>query len=73
MLCNEGKTVETGLVGAAGTDYFKTADFNVLDYKKLMDVPCRVKHFKGIDEEKHKNSRNDVFEEVNVDDFPYQY
>jgi hypothetical protein len=70
MPSKEGKDVETGLVGATGTDYGNTADLNVLNYKQSMDSPYRDKYVEGIDEEQYKMSRNEVFEEVNVDDIP---
>jgi hypothetical protein len=70
MPSKEGKAVETGLVGATGTDYGNTADLNVLNYKQSMDSPYRDKYVEGIDEEQYKMSRNEVFEEVNVDDIP---
>jgi hypothetical protein len=63
------RTVETGLVGAAGNDFGNTAELNVLNYKQLMESPYRDKYVEGIDEEQYKMSHNEVFE-VNVDDIP---
>jgi hypothetical protein len=42
----------------------------VLNYKQSLESPYRDKYVEGIDEEQYKMSRNEVFEEVNVDDIP---
>jgi hypothetical protein len=62
------RTVATGLVCAAGNDFGNMAELNVLNYKQSMDSPYRDKYVEGIVEEQYKMSRNEVFEEVNVDD-----
>jgi hypothetical protein len=64
------RTVETGLVGAAGNEFGNTADLNMLNYKQSMESPYRDKYVEGIDEEHYKMSRNEVFEEINVDNIP---
>jgi hypothetical protein len=61
---------ETALVGAAGNKFGNTADLNVLNYKQSMESPHRDKYIEGIDKEQYKMSRNEVFEEVHVDDIP---
>ena len=40
---DEARSVEFGLVGAAGNNYGNTADLNVLNYKQSMDSPYRDK------------------------------
>jgi hypothetical protein len=70
ILSDEGRYVETALVGAAGNKFGNTADLNVLNYKQSMESPHRDKYVEGIDEEQYKMSRNEVFEEVHVDDIP---
>jgi hypothetical protein len=61
------RAVETGLVGAAGNEFGNTAELNVLNYKQAMESLYCDKHVEGINEEQYKMSRNEVFEEVNVD------
>jgi hypothetical protein len=70
ILSDEGRYVETALVGAAGNKFGKTADLNVLNYKQSMESPYGDRYVEGIDEEQYKMSRNEVFEEVHVDDIP---
>jgi hypothetical protein len=43
---------------------------NVLNYKQSMESPYRDKYDEGIVEEQYKMPRNEVFEEVNVDNIP---
>jgi hypothetical protein len=47
-----------------------TAELNVLNYKQSMERPYPDKYVEGIDEEQYKMSRNEVFEEVNVNNIP---
>jgi hypothetical protein len=64
------RTVETGLVGAAGNEFGNTAELNVLNNKRSMESPYRDKYVEGINEEQYKMSHNEVFEEVNLGDIP---
>jgi hypothetical protein len=64
------RAVETGLVGAAGNEFGNTAELNVLNYKQSMESLYSEKYVEGIDEEQYKMPRNEVFEEVNIDDIP---
>jgi hypothetical protein len=43
------RTVETGLVGAAGNYSSNTAELNVLNYKQSMESPYRGKYVEGTD------------------------
>jgi hypothetical protein len=70
ILSDEGRYVETALVGATGNKFGNTADLNVLNYKQSMESLYRDRYVEGIDEEQYKMSRNEVFEEVHVDDIP---
>jgi hypothetical protein len=70
ILSDEGRYIETALVGAAGNKFGNTADLNVLNYKQSMESPYRDRYVEGIDEEQYKMSHNEVFEEVHVDDIP---
>jgi hypothetical protein len=70
ILSDEGRYVETALVGATGNKFDNTADLNVLNYKQSMESPYRNRYVKGMDKEQYKMSRNEVFEEVHVNDIP---
>jgi hypothetical protein len=70
ILSDEGRYVETALVGAAGNKFGNTADLNMLNYKQSMEILYRNRYVEGIDEEQYKMSHNEIFEEVHVDDIP---
>jgi hypothetical protein len=70
ILSDEGRFVETALVGVAGNKFGNTADLNVLNYKQSMESPYRDRYVEGIDEEQYKISRNEVLKEVHADDIP---
>jgi hypothetical protein len=64
FVSDEGRYVETALVGTAGNKFGNTAGLNVLNYKQSMESPYRDRYVEGIDEEQYKMSRNEVFKEV---------
>jgi hypothetical protein len=70
ILSDEGRYVETALVGAAGNKFGNTAGLNVLNYKQSMESPYCNRYVEGIDKEQYKMSCNEVFKEVHVGDIP---